>query len=133
MVVTSCFLSRKGVYSYDYVDCMKQFDERSLNPKEALDSKLTGEGLTDENYQHAQTVWKVFNVESMKDYQNLYNLSDVLLLADFFENFSNLCMNHHGLNSSWYFSASGLIWDATSKIKKGSTRIIKRSRHVAND
>ena len=44
-----------------------------------------GEGVTGEDYQHAQTVWKDFNIESMKDYPNLYNLSDVLLLADIFE------------------------------------------------
>ena len=52
--------------------------------KQAFYSKLTGEGITDEDYQHAQTVWKEFHIESMKDYRNLYNLSDVLLLADIF-------------------------------------------------
>ena len=76
-------LLRKGVY--DYVDCIKNIDETGLLPKDAFYSKLTGEGITDEDYQHAQTVWKEFNIESMKDYPNLYNLSDVLLLADIFE------------------------------------------------
>ena len=75
---------RNGVYPYDYVNCMKQLDETSFPPKEAFYAKLTGEGITDEDYQHAHTVWKEFNIESMKDYQNLYNLSDVLLLADNF-------------------------------------------------
>ena len=79
-------LLRKGVYPYDYVDCMKKLVETSLPPKETFYFKVTGEGITDEDYQHAQTVWKEFNIESMKDYHNLYNLSDVLLLADVFEN-----------------------------------------------
>ena len=60
----------------------KKLDEGSLPPKEAFYSKLTGGAITDEDYQHAQTVWKEFNIESMKDYHNLYNLSDALLLAD---------------------------------------------------
>ena len=77
-------LLRKGVYPYDYVDSMKKFDETSLPPKEAFYSKFMDEGITDEDYQHAQTVWKEFNIESMKDYHNLYNLSDVLLLSDVF-------------------------------------------------
>ena len=89
---------RKGVYPYDYVDFMKKLDETSLPPKEAFYSKLTNEGITDEDYQHVQTVWKEFNIESMKDYHNLYNLSDVLLLADIFGNFRNMCMNHYGLD-----------------------------------
>ena len=103
----------KGVYPYDYVDCMKKLDEKSLPPKEAFYSKLTGEGITDEDYQHAYTVWKEFNIESTKDYHNLHNRSDVLLLADIFENLRSICMNHYGLDQAWYFSAPGLAWDAT--------------------
>ena len=71
-------LLRKGAYPYGYVDCMKKLDEISLTTKEAFYSKITSEGITDEDYQLAQTVWKVFNIESMKDYHNLYNLSEVM-------------------------------------------------------
>ena len=56
---------------------MKKLDETSLPPKETFYYKLMGEGITDEDYQHVQTVWKEFNIESMKDYHNLYNLSDL--------------------------------------------------------
>ena len=87
---------------------MKKLDETSLPPKDAIYSKRTGEGIADEYYQHDQTVWKEFSNESMKDYHNLYNLSHVLLLADIFENFRNIYMNHYGLDPAWYFSASGL-------------------------
>ena len=69
---------------------MRKLDETILPQKEAFYSKLTNEGITDEEYQHAQTVWKEFNIESMKDYQNLYNLADVILLADIFENSTNI-------------------------------------------
>ena len=111
-------LLRKGVYPYDYVDCLTKFDETSLPPKEAFYSNLTGECITDEDYQHAYTVWKEFDIESMKDYHNLYNLSGVLLLANFFENFRNICMNHYGLDPEWFFSAPGLAWVATLNITK---------------
>ena len=109
---------RKGVYPYAYVDCKTKLDETSIPPKEAFYFKLTGEGITDEDYQHAQTVWKEFNIESMKDYQNLYNLSDVLLLADVFENFRNIWTNQYELDPAWYYSAPGLAWDAAIKIIK---------------
>ena len=99
-------LLRMGVYPYDYVDCKEKLDESSLPPKEAFYSKLRGVGITDEDYQHTQTVWKEFNIESMKDYHNLYIMSDVLLSADIFENFTSICMNHYELDPAWYFSAS---------------------------
>ena len=54
----------------------------------------------------------------MKDYHNLYNLSDVLLSSDIFENFWNICMNHYGLDPACYFSAPGLVWDAALKNTK---------------
>ena len=97
---------------------MKILDETSLPRKEAFYSKLTCEGITDEDYQHVQTVWKEFNIESMKDFHNFYNLSDVLLLAYVFENFRNICMTHYGLDPAWYFNAPGLAWDAAFKITK---------------
>ena len=80
----SLFL-RKGVYPYDYVDCMKNQMKKAFSPQDALYSKLTGEGITDEDYQYAQTFWNEFSIETMKDYHNLCNLSGVLLLADIFE------------------------------------------------
>ena len=111
-------LLRKGIYPYDYVDCLKKIDETSLPPKEEFYSVLAGEGITDEEYQHAHTVSKEFNIESMKDYHKLYNLSDVLLLADIFENFRSICMNHYVLDPAWYFSTQGLAGDATLRITK---------------
>ena len=117
-------LLRKGVYPYDYIDCLKKLDETSLPPKESFYFKLTGEGITDEDYRHAQTVWKEFNIESMKDYHNLYNPSDVLLLADISENFRNICMNHYELDPAWYFSAPGLAWDAALTITKAQLELL---------
>ena len=97
---------------------MKKLDETSLPSKDAFYSKHTGESITDEDNQHAQTVWKEYNIETMKDYHNLYNLSDVLLLADIFETSRNICMNHYRLDPAWHFSAPGLAWDAELKIIK---------------
>ena len=83
MEISSVFCCER-VYIHDYVECLKKIDETIIPQKEAFYSKLTGEGTTDEDYQHAHTAWKEFNIETMKDYHKLYNLSDVLLLADIF-------------------------------------------------
>ena len=120
-------LLRKSVFPYDYVDSKKKLDETNLPPKEAFYSKLTDEGITNKDDQHAQTVWREFNIVSVKDYHNLYNMSDVLLLADIFENIKNICMNHYGLDPGTMSCLGGCI-----KNYEVSTRIIKQSRHVVN-
>ena len=121
------------MYIRDYVDCMNKLDETSLPPKEALYSKLTGEGTTDEDYQHALTVWKEFDIESMKDYHNLYNLSDVLLLADAFENLRNICTIQFAFDPAWYYSAPRLAWDAALKITKIKLKLLSDPDMIANN
>ena len=59
-------LLRKGVYSYDYVDRMKKLDETSLPLKETFYSKIAGDSITDEDYQHAHTVWKNLILSQLK-------------------------------------------------------------------
>ena len=48
----------------------------------------------------------------MCDYHDLYLKTDVLLLADVFENFRNVCHRTYKLDPAWYYSAPGLAWDA---------------------
>ena len=92
-----------------------------------------GEDITDEDYQHGHTVWKEFNIESMRDYHKLYNLSDALLLADTFESVRSICMNQYGLYLSWYFIAPGLAWNDTLKITKVEFELLSDPDMFTND
>ena len=109
-------VKRKGVYPYEYMDSLERFKENKLPPKEAFYSRLTGEGISDEDLKHAKRVWKVFGMKTLQDYHDLYNVTDVLLLADVFENFRNVCMENYKLDPAHYFTAPGLAWDACLKI-----------------
>ena len=80
-------LLRKEIFPYEYWDSPARFDERLLPPPEAFYSRLMDEEISEEDYKHAQNVWKTFNIETLADYHDLYLKSDVLLLADVFENF----------------------------------------------
>ena len=83
-------LRQKGVYPYDHVSSISKFKETKLPPKEEFYSKLNNENISDEDYQHAINVWKTFNCKTIQDYHDLYLKSNVLLLADVFENFRNI-------------------------------------------
>ena len=109
-------VKRKGVYPYEYMDSLKRFKENKLPPKEAFYSRLTGEGISDEDYERAKKVWKLFGMKTLQDYHDSYNVTDVLLLADVFENFRNVCMENYKLDPAHYFTAPGLAWDACLKI-----------------
>ena len=108
-------LLKKGVYPYEYMDSFKRLDETKLPPMGAFYSKLSGEGISNENYEHAQKVWKEFGCNTMRDYLKLYNESDVLQLADVYENFRDICMKNYDLDPAWYFTSPGLAWDAALK------------------
>ena len=109
-------VKRKGVYPYEYMDSLERFNETKLPPKESFYSRLTGEDISDEDYRHGQKVWEEFNMEHLQDYHNLYNETDVLLLADVFESFRNICMENYKLDPAHYFTAPSLFWDACLKM-----------------
>ena len=52
----------------------------------------------------------------MGDYHDLYLGSDVLLLADVFENFRKTCSHFYKLDPCIYFTSPGLSWDVMLKM-----------------
>ena len=123
--ISKCFpeekldlLLRKGVYPYDFVDSLDKLNEKELPPKEEFYTKLNDEGISDEDYNHAQKVWKEFVMKSMRDYHDLYLMSDVLILTDVFESFREVCLDNYKLDPAWYYTSPGLSWDAMLKLTK---------------
>ena len=118
---SSCLLKlelvkRKGVYPYDYMSSFERLNETCLPPIECWYSKLIDKGIDEEDYAHAIKVWDTFRMETMRDYHDLYLKTDVLLLADVFEGFRNICLKHYKLDPAWYYTSPGIAWDACLKM-----------------
>ena len=113
--LNTSLLTRKGVYPYDYVSSLDKLSETCLPPREEFYSKLNDEDISDEDYQQAINVWNTFGCKTIKDYHDLYLKSDVLLLADVFENFRKTCLKHYKLDPAHYYTSPGLAWDACLK------------------
>ena len=105
-------LLRKGVYPYDYMDKAEKVEETQLPSKEAFYSQLRDEEISDNDYTHAQNVYTAFNLRNLGEYHDLYLKSDVLLLADVFENFRSICLNYYELDPCHFYTSPGLAWQA---------------------
>ena len=107
------------------MDSWENFNEISLPDKEAFYSKLNKKGIADEEYAHAQKVWKLFEMDLGK-YHDLYVQRDTLLLADVFENFSDKCIEIYGLDLAHFLLTPGLAWQACLKKSRGKSIVISR-------
>ena len=87
-------------------------------------SYLKDSGISEEEYQRANSVWNTFKMNTLGDYHDLYLKTDVLLLADVFEKFIRTCLNYYGLDPCHYFSAPGFSWDAMLKMTQVELQII---------
>ena len=108
------------------MDSIQKLDANILPPSEQFANKLlhneTGCKATD--YAHAQKEWDLFNCKSMKDYLLLYLKTDVLLLADVFEAFRNVCVKNYELDAAHYVSAPNLSWDAMLKLTNAKLELL---------
>ena len=85
-------IPRKGIYPYDYIDCFEKFNETSLPPREKFYNKLNDTHISEEDYKRAVDEWIKNGYKNIGEYHDGYLKSDVLLLADVFENFRDSCL-----------------------------------------
>ena len=98
------------------MDSFERLDETSLPTPDHFYSKLNDTNISTSDYAHAQRVWKEFDIKTIRDYHKLYQKTDVLLLADVFEEFRNVCLDNYQLDPAWYYTSPGLAWDACLKM-----------------
>ena len=117
-------MKQKGVYPYDYMSNFDKFNDTQLPTKDEFYSQMNNTNITDEEYSHAQNVWNTFQLKTMSEYHDLYLKSDVLLLADVFENFRKTCLEYYRLDPCHYFTSPGLSWDAMLKMTEVNLELI---------
>jgi hypothetical protein len=117
-------LYAKGIFPYEWFDTFNKFDDAELPPRDSFYSNLNEEGITEEEYARARNVWTTFECQKFKDYHDLYLKTDVILLADVFENFRDLSLKTYELDPAQYVTTPSLTWDACLKHTKISLDLI---------
>ena len=105
----------KGVYPYEYMDSFSKFNETSLPSIDMFYSSLNNASISNEDYEHAQKVWKTFNIKNIGEYHDFYLQTDVLLLADVFENFREVDLQTYKLDPAHYITGCSYSMDASLK------------------
>ena len=118
------YVVRKGVMCYDYLDSWEKLEEKELPPRDAFYNSLTNKHISEEDYQHALDMFKVFMCKSIKDYLKEYLKIDVLLLTDVFESFREKSLDYYGLDPAKYLTAPSLSYDAMLKFTKVELELI---------
>ena len=102
---------------YEYMDNWEKFNE-TLPEKEVFYNHLNMKDITDADYAHAKRVSKDFKITNLEEYHALYVQSELLLLANVFNNFQNMCLEICEVDLAHFVSAPGLAWQtALKKIK----------------
>lgn len=109
---------QKGIYPYDYIDKYERLNETKLPKQSDFDSLLYNTKCNKDDYERAVNVWNKFDCKTFMDYHNLYLTTDVLLLADIWENFRSVCYNVYKLDCEYYYTAPSLSYDAMLKHTK---------------
>ena len=114
----------KGVYPYSYMTGPEKFAETQLPPIEAFHNTLEDEPCPAKNYDRAREIWARYNIKTMRDYHDHYLLSDVLLLADVFENFRNSIYEQHRLDPLHFITLPSLAWASALKYTNAKLDLI---------
>jgi len=70
-------LMRKGVFSYEYIDCVEKLQDTCLPQRESFYSSLTSDTVSESDYASAANIWQRFSVRTLGEYSDLYLKTDV--------------------------------------------------------
>ncbi|KAK3922359.1 putative DNA polymerase [Frankliniella fusca] len=122
-VLKACFkddetrplLQRKGIYPYEYVKQYQQFQETQLPAIEAFYSSVSDSTISQEDWEHANNVFRVFKCANLQEYTLLYCICDVALLCDVFSSYRRMTYDTFQLEAAKFVSGASLSWACALK------------------
>ena len=99
------------------MDDWKKFDKTSLLEKEYLNSHLNMKDITDADYVYAKEFSKI-SKKKLQENIMIYMFQVILLLADVFEHFRNMCLEIYELDPVKFLSVPRLAQQGALKKTK---------------
>ena len=102
---------------------LKDFRKKNCLIKNVFVTRTSGDNgkkldghRSDEDYLTCKKIWNEFNMKNVADYHEHYLKNDVLLLADVFKNFFDMCLKFYRVDPCHYFSSPGLSQNVVLKM-----------------
>ena len=104
-------LKTKLAYPYEVFksleDYKKPIDELLKSGKEACFNKVKNKRPDQEEIDRTNETIKLFNIKNGREFTELYNKADVILLADIFEKFIEVSISEFGINPLYHIPLPG--------------------------
>ena len=105
-------LNKKLAYPYEYFKNLEDYSKDiSTLTKQDYFSKLKNGYPDDEEIERTSKIIQTFNIKNGEELTQLYLKSDVILLADIFENFIKVSLKEFKINPLYCVSLPGYTWE----------------------
>ena len=125
-------LQQKGYYPYSYVSGREKFSENSLPPLNEWRNTLEGNAvtITQENLNHAKTMWNTLNCPTLQDYHAAYLKTDCALLACVCEFHRELSFCTYKLDCMHFYTLPNMAKEASLRICKAEVELLTEREHL---
>lgn len=117
-------LKRKEVFPYQHFSSINVLDEKQLRPQSAFYNSLCDTHISNEDYDFACNVFKSFKCNTLKDYLEIYQDLDVILLAEIFTSFRRMSEKFYALDPVHFISCAQLTFAAGLKCSKIELKLL---------
>ena len=100
-------ITRKGVFPYSMLKNIEQLTKpKKIDfPSEAdFFNKLSFKPIKPEDHAHGKKVWDLFECKTLREYHDIYLISDCTLLADCIQKFRRKCMGLFEIDPAHYYT-----------------------------
>ncbi len=109
-------LQGKAFFPYEYCTGFDKLLHCTQMPdRQAFYSHLHESSLSPEDYAYAVQAWTAFNCQSLLEYAYVYNMIDVLLLAELFERYRHTMQSFVGLDPARFITGPSFSYQAMLK------------------
>ena len=106
-------LLRKMDFPYSYLSSPAVLEaEHPIPPRHYFDNDLTGEKLSDHDWNLVAEICKRFKITDFKGYTRLYTILDTILLSVVWESFRSGCLSIYHLDPTYVCTISSFAWQA---------------------